>query len=147
MYMYFIAPVAADSAKAIARTFETWKLSGGESIIAGKGLIVTIVGICVVFAALAIMSATIHYISVVVQHSTARRKTGTIPSQSAEAQKQKLSGEVIAAIAMALDRSLNQYHDNEETVLTIKRVSRPYSPWSSKLHGMTRPPTHFHSQA
>ena len=44
------------------------------------------------------------------------------------------SGEVIAAIAMALHEEQGGDHDVEETILTISRVKRSYSPWSSKIY-------------
>ncbi|NOU47952.1 MAG: lamin tail domain-containing protein [Bacteroidales bacterium] len=51
-----------------------------------------------------------------------------------------ISGEVNAAIAMALYLYHSELHDNEETVLTIKKVARNYSPWSSKIYGLNEPP-------
>lgn len=148
MLMFTHTPAAADSAKAVVETFATWKYSGTENIMVGNGLIVTVVGICVVFMALAIMSGTIYYIATLSQHLLARKK---LADQSADpavsSLKHGVSGEVIAAIALALDRHVNQYHDEEDAVLTIKRISRPYSPWSSKLHSITRPPFRTQSQA
>lgn len=46
-----------------------------------------------------------------------------------------VSGEVAAAISMAifLCRDL---HDNESDIITIKKVSKTYSPWNSKIYGM-----------
>lgn len=51
-----------------------------------------------------------------------------------------LSGELAAAIGIALQMYENDMHDYESTVLTINRVQKVYSPWSSKLYGMTPPP-------
>ena len=53
-----------------------------------------------------------------------------------EAKEKKLGeapGEVIAAISMALHEAQGADHDVEETILTISRVKRSYSPWSSKI--------------
>lgn len=49
------------------------------------------------------------------------------------------SGEEIAAICMALYQHLNA-HDTENTVLTINKVKRAYSPWSSKIYGLRQNP-------
>lgn len=49
-------------------------------------------------------------------------------------------GEVYAAIAMALHEAQNEVHDVEETVLTITRVKRSYSPWSSKIYTLRENP-------
>ena len=50
-------------------------------------------------------------------------------------------GEVYAAIAMALHEMQDEVHDVEETVLTISRVKRSYSPWSSKIYTLRENPT------
>jgi glutaconyl-CoA/methylmalonyl-CoA decarboxylase subunit delta len=47
-----------------------------------------------------------------------------------------LTGEVNAAIAAAIHLYRSELHDYEDTVLTIKKVSRTYSPWSSKIYGL-----------
>ena len=59
-----------------------------------------------------------------------------------EAKEKKLGeapGEIFAAIAMAMHESQNM-HDEEETVLTITRVKRSYSPWSSKIYTLRETP-------
>lgn len=48
------------------------------------------------------------------------------------------SGAEIAAIAMALQMFKDELHDKESTVLTINRVARAYSPWSSKIYGLNQ---------
>ncbi len=47
-----------------------------------------------------------------------------------------VSGEVNAAIATALMIYMNEQHDEESNVITIKRVAKVYSPWSSKIYGL-----------
>ena len=49
------------------------------------------------------------------------------------------SGEEIAAIVMALHQHLN-VHDMESTLLTISKVKRAYSPWSSKIYSLRELP-------
>jgi glutaconyl-CoA/methylmalonyl-CoA decarboxylase subunit delta len=51
----------------------------------------------------------------------------------------ELSGEVNAAIAAAIYLYWSELHDYEDTVLTIKKVSRVYSPWSSKIYSVRNP--------
>ncbi len=41
-----------------------------------------------------------------------------------------------AAIAMALYLHFNEMHDEESNVITIQRISKTYSPWSSKIYNM-----------
>ena len=50
------------------------------------------------------------------------------------------TGDVYAAIAMALYMYTSEMHDIEEAVLTINKVSRTYSPWSSKIYGLRQIP-------
>ena len=45
-------------------------------------------------------------------------------------------GAVLAAIATALYEVDEDDHDIESTVLTIHKVTRRYSPWSSKIYGL-----------
>jgi Na+-transporting methylmalonyl-CoA/oxaloacetate decarboxylase gamma subunit len=41
-----------------------------------------------------------------------------------------------AAIATAVYLYLNELHDDESKNITIKKISRDYSPWSSKIYGL-----------
>ena len=41
----------------------------------------------------------------------------------------------IVAISMALHLFYDEVHDDESNVITIKRIERRYSPWSSKIYG------------
>jgi hypothetical protein len=50
------------------------------------------------------------------------------------------SGDILAAIAMALHEYQDNVHDVEDTVLTIDKVKRNYSPWSSKIYTLTETP-------
>jgi len=56
------------------------------------------------------------------------------------ATKGKDSGEIpttdVVAIAMALHLYYDEVHDDESNVITIKRIERRYSPWSSKIYGI-----------
>ena len=60
-----------------------------------------------------------------------------------EAKEKKLGeapGEVIAAISLAMHEMQSDVHDVEDTVLTITRVKRTYSPWSSKIYTLRELP-------
>ncbi len=48
------------------------------------------------------------------------------------------TGEVCAAIAMAMYYYNTQNHDYENTILTIKKNTSNYSPWSSKIYGLRK---------
>lgn len=47
-----------------------------------------------------------------------------------------ITGDETAAIAMALSQYFNELHDDENTIITMKKISRRYSPWSSKIYGV-----------
>ena len=47
-----------------------------------------------------------------------------------------LTGQENAAIATALYLYFNQMHDEESATMTIKRVRKDYSPWSSRVHSI-----------
>lgn len=56
------------------------------------------------------------------------------------ANQQQLNGEVLAAIAMTLHLYKSGFHDQENTILTMKKINKSYSPWNSKFQGLRRTP-------
>lgn len=48
--------------------------------------------------------------------------------------------EVAAVIGLALDIYLKDIHDYENTIITMQKVMRPYSPWSSKIYNLREIP-------
>ena len=48
--------------------------------------------------------------------------------------------EVAAVISYALHLYQQDIHDYEQMILTIQKVVRPYSPWSSKIYGLRQIP-------
>ena len=62
------------------------------------------------------------------------------PASQPEKKKGSLSHDEMAAIAIALYKYSENLHDIENTVLTINRVARAYSPWSSKIYGLRETP-------
>lgn len=55
------------------------------------------------------------------------------------AKEDVLTNEELAAIAIALYKYSEDLHDIEDTVLTINRAAKAYSPWSSKIYGLRQP--------
>jgi hypothetical protein len=68
------------------------------------------------------------------------RKKAVIPVETPQVPKNDVSGEVNAAIAMALYLYSNELHDQENPVITMIKVSRTYSPWSSHIYGLRKSP-------
>lgn len=97
------------------------------------------VGIAVVFASLILLYVVFLNLTKFIQSYGKKKliKTGHSDELSV---KQELTGEVNAAIAAALYLYSQELHDQESTVLTINRVSRTYSPWSSKIYGLRQNP-------
>ncbi len=70
----------------------------------------------------------------------ARKAKKLLEASSPGLAKERLSGEVNAAIVMALYLHWNELHDLEDPVITMTKVSRTYSPWSSKIYGLRKSP-------
>lgn len=107
-------------------------------IIENDGIFISVVGYVVVFFSLIILSIIIHNLSkaLTIQRKKKYEKEGHSPEEASNG----ISGEETAAIAMALHLHFNEIHDFENTVLTIKKVEKRYSPWSSKLYGLRQYP-------
>ena len=52
----------------------------------------------------------------------------------------EVSDEVAAAIALAIHMYKIEIHDMESLTITLKKVSRIYSPWSSKIYTLRQNP-------
>jgi hypothetical protein len=58
----------------------------------------------------------------------------------------EINEEIIAAISLALSLHLQDVHDYEKAIITMQKVMRPYSPWSSKIYGLRQIPFKFPRQ-
>ena len=108
---------------------------------AGVGMSITAMG--VVFFGLLVLYISFRFIgktSVAMSRRRAMKsKDITCKEEAKEKKLGEAPGEIFAAIAMAMHESQNM-HDEEETVLTITRVKRSYSPWSSKIYTLRETP-------
>ena len=120
----------------------TKKKSAGEMFVEFDpyGVGMTMIAMFVVFLSLAILYIIYKNIGkFFVRKATAKSGGATADSKSVVVEPQ-MSGEVNAAIAMALYLYQSELHDYENTVLTINKVSRNYSPWSSKIYTLRKIP-------
>jgi hypothetical protein len=63
------------------------------------------------------------------------------PSTASKIVKSKdLTGEEAAAIALAIHLYKSELHDLESMTITLQKVSRIYSPWSSKIYTLRQNP-------
>ncbi|HBX50725.1 MAG: hypothetical protein A2275_17820 [Bacteroidetes bacterium RIFOXYA12_FULL_35_11] len=51
--------------------------------------------------------------------------------------------EEVAAMAVAIYMNRMEVHDQESAKLTIQKISKRYSPWSSKIYGLRRNPRYY----
>jgi len=100
-----------------------------------ESLVIAIVGYLIVFTALVLLFWFFNMIPRIISlgKTRIRIRQGKRPLNT---EGEVISGEETAAIAMALHLYLDEMHDTESGVLTIKRISRTYSPWSSKIYAV-----------
>lgn len=126
--------VKSDSVKSFSNiTFNFAKIEEGN------GILITIVGMGVVFAALALLSVFFIYLTKAMKINLKKKRIGSGEIKS-EHHETDSTGEIDAAISLALHMHFSELHDYESTVLTINKVQRTYSPWSSKIYGLRNYP-------
>jgi len=103
------------------------------------GLFLSIMSITIVLVVLTFIYLVFKFISKFVQ-SRVNRKENTEKSTAVVIKQELPSGEVNAAIAMALHLYHKELHENEEASLTIQKIAHRYSPWSSKIYSMRNLP-------
>jgi Na+-transporting methylmalonyl-CoA/oxaloacetate decarboxylase gamma subunit len=122
----------------------TKKKTAGESFVEMDpyGIGMTMIAMFVVFLALAILFIIYKNMGrfFIRRGAKASQKKASTSSVASSTTEEEMSGEVNAAIAMALYLYQNELHDYENTVLTIQKVSRNYSPWSSKIYTLRKSP-------
>ena len=101
--------------------------------------IITLIGFSLVVVLLIILVFILMGFGSIMQRLAAPKKetnlkpVAVVPTPNA-AEVVEITGEELAAIAMAIQLSKESAHDNESKVLTI--VSNPNSAWSSKVFGI-----------
>lgn len=106
---------------------------------------ITIIAMCIVISALAVLSLLFLGFGKISEALIANKKKAVakpvnIDGTPHEHDDNVDSGETIAAIAMALSEHFKGGHDMEETILTIRRLKRTYSPWNSKIYNLRQLP-------
>jgi hypothetical protein len=101
-----------------------------------KALVITIVGYCTVFLLLACMVILFNQAHHVQDYFLNRSRKKQNSTDILEKPEKKITGDENAAICTALYLYFTELHDEEKYVMTVKKVSRTYSPWSSKIYGI-----------
>ena len=100
------------------------------------GLTVAIVGFSIVLVSLTLLVLVFQRLPKLIKMKFRRKKD----EQSEEKQTEDghIEGNVTAAISLALHLYFSDQHDQESNIVTIKKVRKAYSPWSSKIYGVTQ---------
>lgn len=104
----------------------------------GNGLLISVIGYVIVFLALLLLYLIFTNLTKLL-HLKLRKKLKA-KGQETDTSDLSIPGEITAAISMGLHLHFAEVHDFENTILTIKKVQRPYSPWSSKIYGLREYP-------
>ena len=102
-------------------------------------LMVALIGFLLVFVVLVLL---IYVMRLMGWFFTRDRKPKAVATTSSEpALDHAISDQELAAVIItALKLYKSALHDQESEMLTINRITRAYSPWNSKIHGLTQVP-------
>lgn len=108
------------------------------------GIAMAVTAMSVVFSALLLLYIVFRFIGKLNQRKSQAKAEKAAPvakaANAAAPAKGGLTGEEIAAIAIAINMFEEELHDIESNVITINKVARAYSPWSSKIYGLGQLP-------
>jgi glutaconyl-CoA/methylmalonyl-CoA decarboxylase subunit delta len=96
-----------------------------------KAVTLTVLGYAICFAALVLLYYAFSAVPRILRFNRViqLRKKGKIMTGA----ETEIPADVTAAIALALYLELNEAHDPESDVITIRKINKAYSPWSSKI--------------
>lgn len=124
----------------VARKMSQAEKANNAAVNDSWGGAITIIAMCIVVSALAILSLLFLGFGKISQTLMQKKKRETAKStpvgMTEEEHHEVDSGEAIAAIAAALAEHFGEGHDIEDTILTIRRMKRAYSPWNSKIYNL-----------
>lgn len=106
---------------------------------------ITIIAMCIVIGALIVLSILFYVFGNISSWVLTRRKKKTVKGRTDAGQDDTEvvgpdSGVVIAAISAALAQHFAVDHDMQDTILTIRKLRKAYSPWNSKIYNMRQLP-------
>jgi len=99
-------------------------------------LTLVMVGIVVVFTALTLLVVILANIPLIGNLFARLMRALLKKSRIAEPKDKRVPAQVSAAVSAAIYLYLDEIHDKESRVMTIRKVSKTYSPWSSKIYGL-----------
>lgn len=110
---------------------------------------ITLISMCIVIGALIVLSILFYIFGKISSGFMSHKKKQTAKARNAEDAPAKKNapdtGDVIAAISAALAQHFATDHDKQDTILTIRRLRKAYSPWNSKIYNMRHLPEVIHN--
>jgi len=133
--------VIQDTLTTVANSKALQEVNISFSNLTSAEIVVTVLGYTIVFIALLVLYLFISSFSKVLQSNLKKRRKKK-ESNKNEQDEDVITGEIAAAISTALYLNFEEAHDVENTIITIKKIQRAYSPWNSKFHGLRQYPKH-----
>lgn len=99
-------------------------------------LMITISGAGFALIAMLVIIASFFLIGKLTRRQVVKELNRANEPEETEAKPMDADAEKMAAISLALHLYLNDVHDRESNIITIKRIQKRYSPWNSKIYGM-----------
>lgn len=110
---------------------------------------ITIMSMVIVIGALIVLSILFYFFGKISSWFLSRKKKQTAKvikkQDSVEVSSTPDTGDVIAAISAALAQHFSTDHDMQDTILTIRKLRKAYSPWNSKIYNMRQLPEVAHN--
>ena len=100
---------------------------------------IALISICLVFVVLVLLIGVMKLFGRIFGQEKNRVKS-SVSGPAREVANSQLHEDEIAAVMTALRLYMSALHDRESEVLTIHGIKRAYSPWNSKIHGLTNIP-------
>jgi len=105
------------------------------------GLTVSVVGFSIVFFSLTLLVIVFLRLPKLINikiKKVKKVKKKKHKEEEPEEDDYVIEGNATAAISLALHLYFNELHDEESNIVTIKKVRKAYSPWSSKIYTVTQ---------
>ena len=105
------------------------------------GLTVAVVGFSIVFFSLTLLVIIFTRLPKLINMKFNReklRKSKTRNKETISDDDFIVEGNVTAAISLALHLYFSELHDEESNIVTIKKIRKAYSPWSSKIYSVNQ---------
>lgn len=104
------------------------------------GIAMAVIAMSIVFTSLILLYLTFKYIAKMYNIDRKKLFRKRQPGIEIQEEDEEIPGETLAAISLTLHLYHQQMQGLEDAVMTIKKASKAYSPWSSKIYGLRRIP-------